>query len=358
MLLPVLVESKVPPPRPSPARGEGDKYEAEHDMTTFTERAWEETSGLYRRILELPFNRELAAGTLSEARFRFYMTQDALYLTQYSRVLAVASAKAPQIEAMQFYAKAADTALVVERALHGGFFAKFGIEPAEAAAAEPSPTCFGYTNFLLATAVTDGYAELTAAVLPCFWFYWEVGKHIAGIARAGNPYQAWIDTYADPGFGEAVNTAIGALRPCGRRRFGRRTRKPCCVPSSARPSSNGCSGTARIGARPGRFPSTDGLSPHAEDLAENALALRRDRDGAGAGDAADPALLEALGAERRADRAGQMRPPLAPVEAGPAEDAGALAACGGERRDIDAEPVEQRDARLRSPGRASPASST
>ncbi len=177
-------------------------------MTTFTERAWNETSGLYRRILELPFNRDLAAGTLSEARFRFYMTQDALYLTQFARVLAVASAKAPKIEAMQFYAKAADTALVVERALHGGFFAKFGIDPAEAAAAEPSPTCFGYTSFLLATAVTGTYAALTAAVLPCFWFYWEVGKHIAGIARAGNPYQAWIDTYADPGFGEAVNTAI------------------------------------------------------------------------------------------------------------------------------------------------------
>ena len=177
-------------------------------MPIFSERAWNETSDLYRRILDLPFNRELADGTLSEARFRFYMTQDALYLTQFARALAMAAAKAPEMDAMQFYAKASEMALVVERALHGGFFAKFGIDPAEAAAAEPSPACFGYTNFLLATAVTGGYAELTAAVLPCFWFYWEVGKHIAGIARGDNAYQAWIDTYADPGFGEAVATAI------------------------------------------------------------------------------------------------------------------------------------------------------
>ena len=176
-------------------------------MSTFAERAWDETSGLYQRILDLPFNRELAAGTLSPERFQFYMTQDALYLTQYARALAAAATQAPDNASMQFYAKASETALVVERALHGGFFQKFGVDPEEAAAAEPSPTCFGYTSFLLATALQGSYPELTAAVLPCFRIYWEVGNHIAGIAQPGNPYQAWIDTYADPGFGEAVNTA-------------------------------------------------------------------------------------------------------------------------------------------------------
>jgi thiaminase/transcriptional activator TenA len=177
-------------------------------MTSFSERAWTETSGLYRRILDLPFNRELAAGTLSQARFQFYITQDALYLTQYARALAAAAAKAPDIDSMRFFAKASETALIVERALHGGFFEKFGVDPADAAAAEPSPVCYGYTNFLLASAFTDSYAVLTAAVLPCFWIYWEVGNHIAGIARPDNPYRAWIDTYSDPGFGDAVKTAI------------------------------------------------------------------------------------------------------------------------------------------------------
>lgn len=174
---------------------------------TFSDRAWEETADLYRRILDLPFNRELADGTLSEDRFRFYMIQDALYLAEYARALSVAAARAPDTEATRFFAGAAETAIVVERALHGAFFEKFGIAPADAAAAEPSPTCYGYTNFLLATALKGSYGELTAAVLPCFRIYWEVGSHIAGIARPGNPYQAWIDTYADPAFGEAVATA-------------------------------------------------------------------------------------------------------------------------------------------------------
>jgi thiaminase/transcriptional activator TenA len=176
-------------------------------MTTFSERAWTETNGLFARILDLPFNRELAEGTLSEDRFRFYMIQDALYLAEYARALSVAAAKAPDMEHIRFYAKAAETVVVVERALHGSFFEKFGISPEAAAAAEPSPTCDGYTNFLLAVALKGGYAELTAAVLPCFRIYWEVGNHIAGVAKPDNPYQAWIDTYANPDFGEAVKTA-------------------------------------------------------------------------------------------------------------------------------------------------------
>ena len=177
-------------------------------MTTFSAQAWEETASLYGRILDLPFNRELAAGTLSPERFRFYMIQDSLYLKEYARVLSIASAKAPDTDGVEFFAKSAETVVVVERALHGGFLEKFGVTETQLNAAEPSPSCLGYTNFLLATAAHDGYAELVAAVLPCFWIYWEVGKHIAGSAASDNPYQSWIDTYAGDEFGDAVQTAI------------------------------------------------------------------------------------------------------------------------------------------------------
>ena len=177
-------------------------------MSTFTGHAWAATASLRAAIMELPFNRELAAGTLSRERFQHYMIQDALYLEQYSRALAVAAAKAPDADAMQRFAHAAEEALVVERALHGGFFETFGIDPHQAAAAEPSPTCYGYTNFLLSVAHIGSYEELVAAILPCFWIYWDVGNQIAKEAVADNPYQAWIDTYSDPGFGEAVDAVI------------------------------------------------------------------------------------------------------------------------------------------------------
>jgi len=49
---------------------------------------------------------------------------------------------------------------------------------------------------------------LVAALLPCFWIYWDVGCAIAGKSASDNPYRAWIDTYADPRFGEAVQGVI------------------------------------------------------------------------------------------------------------------------------------------------------
>jgi thiaminase/transcriptional activator TenA len=45
-------------------------------------------------------------------------------------------------------------------------------------------------------------------LLPCFRIYWDVGCAIARQAAPGNPYRAWIDTYADARFGEAVRTVI------------------------------------------------------------------------------------------------------------------------------------------------------
>lgn len=177
-------------------------------MATFCERIWAETEGLRAKIDGLAFNRELAAGTLGEDRFRFYMIQDALYLDDYSRSLAAAAAKAPDSDARCFFAAAAEEAIVVERALHAGFFETFGISPEDAARAEKSPTCTAYTNFLLAVAHTGSYGELVAAILPCFWIYWDVGLAIAKESKPDNPFAAWVETYSDDAFGDQVKTAI------------------------------------------------------------------------------------------------------------------------------------------------------
>jgi thiaminase (transcriptional activator TenA) len=169
-------------------------------MTQFSDSAWQRTARLRAAIDALPFNTELAAGTLSRERFQGYIVQDALYLGQYSRVLALAGVKGPD---------GALEAVAVEQALHERYLQEFGIDPARLTDAEPSPDCLGYTSFLLATAYHDPWEVLVAALLPCFWIYWDVGSRIARHAAANNPYRAWIDTYADEGFGEAVRMVIG-----------------------------------------------------------------------------------------------------------------------------------------------------
>jgi thiaminase (transcriptional activator TenA) len=179
-------------------------------MTRFSQEAWQATARLRAAIHALPFNAELAAGSLARDRFRHYITQDALYLGQFSRCLAIAAAKAPDTALFQAFAQSALGAVAVERALHEHYLRQFGIDPAALAAAEPAPDCLAYTSFLTATAYREPWPVLVAALLPCFWLYWDVGCAIAVKAAAGNPYRAWIDTYADPRFGERVEAAIAA----------------------------------------------------------------------------------------------------------------------------------------------------
>src|SRR5947208_396178 len=174
----------------------------------FSEEAWERTAGLREAIHQLPFNTELAAGTLAPERFRFYITQDALYLAQYSRVLSLAAAKAPDTATSQIFGHSALGAIAVEQRLHAHYLREFGVDPASIAAAEPAPDCLAYTSFLLASAHQAPWPVLVAALLPCFWIYWDVAQAITKRAAPGNRYQAWIDTYAAPGFGEAVERVI------------------------------------------------------------------------------------------------------------------------------------------------------
>jgi thiaminase/transcriptional activator TenA len=177
-------------------------------MPRFSEEVWQATTALRSAIHALPFNTELAAGTLAADRFRHYITQDALYLGQFSRCLALAAAKASDTVALQSFAQSALGAVAVERALHEQYMRQFDVDPAALAAAEPAPDCLAYTSFLLATAYHEPWEVLVAALLPCFWVYWDVGGAIDAKAAPDNPYRAWIDTYADPSFGEAVEVVI------------------------------------------------------------------------------------------------------------------------------------------------------
>jgi thiaminase/transcriptional activator TenA len=180
-------------------------------MTRFSAEARRRTQALRAAIEALPFNTQLAAGTLARARFEHYITQDALYLGQFARALALAAAKAPDTATLQAFTQSALGAVAVERALHEHYLRAFGVDPASLATAEPAPDCLAYTSFLLAAAHHEPWEVLVAGLLPCFWIYWDVGCAIAASATGGapdNPYRAWIDTYADTRFGEAVAAVV------------------------------------------------------------------------------------------------------------------------------------------------------
>ena len=179
---------------------------------TFSAQAWNNIINIYEPILQMQFIQELEEGSLSQEVFKHYIIQDGIYLGEFSRVLAIICAKAPTPDTQLQFARNAQDAIAVERGLHEEFFAEFGITSEVALATEPSPTCLNYTNFLLATAHQYSFPVIVAAVLPCFWIYLEVGKHIYHQANSNaNPYQKWIDTYIDADFAAAVQGVIDVV---------------------------------------------------------------------------------------------------------------------------------------------------
>jgi thiaminase/transcriptional activator TenA len=177
------------------------------ETTRFVDQLWVSIAPVYAAILAQPFIRELTDGSLSRERFVFYMKQDALYLQDFSRALAIAGARAPAVTHLQAYLAFASGAINVERALHESYFRDF-----EAVLdVSRSPACFAYTQFLLATASNGSHAEALAALLPCFWIYRDVGKEIVRRSELGlehNPYRRWIETYSGEDFETSVERAI------------------------------------------------------------------------------------------------------------------------------------------------------
>jgi len=177
---------------------------------TFTKELWQAIDSIYAAILRHPFIRGLTDGSLPRESFRFYAVQDALYLREFARALSLAAARAPEDDWIIMFNEHAAGALKVERALHESFFKDFGLTPAQVAATPLAPTNLAYTSYLLAVAYGAPYHEAVAALLPCYWIYWEVGKHLE---QAGSPdalYARWIGTYASEEFGGVVRAVVEA----------------------------------------------------------------------------------------------------------------------------------------------------
>lgn len=170
----------------------------------FTDLLWAEALPIFEQIQQHPFNQELKEGTLSLEKFKFYIYQDSLYLADFARALAVAGTKAGNSHELLDFLQFAQNAILVERALHLGYFKEYVIDYQSGKA----PGCFAYTNYLMATSAFESYEVAVAALLPCFWIYKQIGDYIYANQATPNPYQNWINAYAGEDFAHSVQKAL------------------------------------------------------------------------------------------------------------------------------------------------------
>jgi thiaminase/transcriptional activator TenA len=174
----------------------------------FSNELWSGIDDTYEAILAHPFVTGLGDGSLERASFEFYVVQDAHYLREYARALSVAAARAPAEPDIAMFNQHAAGAIAVERSLHEGFFADFGLGEEDVARTPMAPTNLAYTSYLLATAYGGSFPDLLAAVLPCYWIYWEVGKVLLEKGSPDTLYARWIETYGGTEFAQVVEAVI------------------------------------------------------------------------------------------------------------------------------------------------------
>ncbi|KJD35949.1 transcriptional regulator [Tamlana sedimentorum] len=162
------------------------------------------TENILSSIKTHAFITELINGTLPNDVFVFYINQDALYLSEYKKILAAVGTKCSNDDDTQFFLDSATGIIYVENALHQQFLKN------EKLTEETSPSCELYISYLSRLTHTCSLEEALAAVLPCFTIYKQIGDYILSKQdnNSNNPYKDWINTYSGEDFEKSVKKAI------------------------------------------------------------------------------------------------------------------------------------------------------
>jgi thiaminase (transcriptional activator TenA) len=184
---------------------------------TFHDSLRQAAQPIWDAILAHPFLKELGEGTLPHERFLYFIRQDYLYLFDFARVLCLGGSKAEDLETLEMFAKHAANTVAVERVMHTGFMQRLGLQADGLLDSERTPTAQAYTRHLLAVAREGTLGEIVAAVLPCYWIYMEVGRHLATCQPADAIYRDWVKAYGSETFAELVQQQLNLVDRLGAR---------------------------------------------------------------------------------------------------------------------------------------------
>lgn len=172
---------------------------------SFSDQLQTEAQPIWRQIFAHPFLREIKDGTLSPEKFRYYLTQDYLYLEGFARTVATALAKAPDGQTLEELSHRVLTP--VERPLHHQLLTAAGLSLADLPSSGRSPTNTAYVNHMLVTASQHGIGPTAAALLPCPWTYHQLKDEIG---PSEHPlYSQWTAFYVAGFLQDSVNAWRG-----------------------------------------------------------------------------------------------------------------------------------------------------
>ena len=173
----------------------------------FTKELWNAAEPVYAKTLEHPFLTGLSDGHCPRADFGFTSCRTPSICGFWASAQHPASKAPDEAWAQTLNQHSIDT-LKAERALHDSILRSYGVDSRKARTAGMAPTAVAYTNHILAVTSQRPFTEGLAAVLPCYWIYEKVGKHLAMKGSPEKEYSQWIAMYGGDGYAESVNVVL------------------------------------------------------------------------------------------------------------------------------------------------------
>lgn len=178
---------------------------------TFTDELHELARPLWLKSFQHPFITELAAGKLPLTKFKFYLKQDNYYLTEFAQLHAKIASQLSNPIDQQILLAGATTENNDEALIRTQMLSNLDITSEQLKQATPTPAAYNYVTHMYYELTMGSPARATAALLPCYWLYSELGTKLT---KQGSPvpiYQQFIDGYADTIFTDSTDQMIALV---------------------------------------------------------------------------------------------------------------------------------------------------
>lgn len=167
---------------------------------TFTDQLRKENEDVFEAIFNHPFVQGIGRGDVPKEALAHYIKADYEYLSAFMHLYGVAIAKSATRDGIAFFNKQIDFVLNSESHPHHNFCDHIGVGYDELQGCALPPTADHYVKHMMYHAHMGSLGELIAALLPCPWTYFEIGKELMRTyqPKEDHPFYQWITFYADP----------------------------------------------------------------------------------------------------------------------------------------------------------------
>ena len=157
------------------------------------------------------FVNKLSNDTLKEEKFLHYLTQDYLFLIQFSKAWALAILKSDNLEEMKIAASTVNDLINFEMELHITLCANYGISKSDLENADEQNANIAYTRYVLELGYSGDFLDLLSSLAPCVLGYGEIGLNCQNSNPKTLMYKKWIETYSSIEYQDVCKNVSGLI---------------------------------------------------------------------------------------------------------------------------------------------------